>query len=548
MLSTLKLNIILKTLVILTIVWFGVGLFPIINVEGDAALFIAGCERMFNNGILLPPDYFYEWKMQPLTGLLIVLLKYLLPFLSCEYIYLITSFCLMIFYNTVTSIIVSQITKLRWEYVFLLLSFFPSSYTIGYYGNTSIFSSIIFLFAITSIFKNGFNIVSLLLLAVAPSFRIDVVIVYPVLLPLLMLKHCFKRSVVYLIVYAISTVSMTLLLSFFLKSDYMSTFLHYKEIIEQKRLFDFQSFFEVLIGFFSFPGLLFFILGIIEVIRLKKYTILTICVLPLFSLIIAYGDFFGGAPKHLHYTLFSVILASSFSLSVLKSLFLKRKFYFFLIVTFVLFCSFIGVRIYPESKPWLKESYAMIKPKPTIFTIISTNTKYYDFELVFGAGQILPTADEFVLLNGNFFAPFFWNQIKQIELTERNKLIEIILNSDSLEIMSTQSSDWFISHTLHNLGYNIFNAKKADLAKSFSWNKFKYRNNNNNKTIYVQAHLFERNLESITELISNHKFDKFLLYVRWDWQVYMVKELKKSNDRLFVDEISDRLYIVSLKK
>ena len=119
-----KKTLMLRSMVFLTILWSGIGFFPVVNIEGDAALLIAGCERMWMSGVHLPPDFFYSWDMQPLVGLVILMFKYIFQFLSCEQIYVGLSFILSISYNFLASLLVSKLTNTRWEYAFMLIMFF----------------------------------------------------------------------------------------------------------------------------------------------------------------------------------------------------------------------------------------------------------------------------------------------------------------------------------------------------------------------------------------------------------------------------------------
>lgn len=74
-------------LLVLFVAWMCLGIFPLQCYETDGNEIILGCDVMYRNGWSLPPVYSYEYRMQPLITILIVALKHLLPFLTCEQIY-----------------------------------------------------------------------------------------------------------------------------------------------------------------------------------------------------------------------------------------------------------------------------------------------------------------------------------------------------------------------------------------------------------------------------------------------------------------------------
>lgn len=542
-----KKTLLLRLAVFLTVLWSGIGFFPVVNIEGDAALLIAGCERMWMSGVHLPPDFFYSWDMQPLVGLVILMFKYIFQFLSCEQIYVCLSFILSISYNFLASLLVSKLTNTRWEYAFMLIMFFPESYTIGFYGNTVIFASFVFLWGVYFVYKNSFSWIAAFLFALAPVFRVDVLIIYPVVFFVALLNNNAKISFFHTTIYAAITLIFSSLFFYLLAANPFSTFTNYANLTQQKSDFDILSFVSVNIGFFSITGLVIFISGIIIAFIQNKKLHLFIGLLPLILLYIIYGDFDGAAPKHLHYMLFSVLLLSVYSIDAIKTFLMKSKCYISLFVIFFIFCLFIGVKVFPLSKPWVENKYAALNSKPTIFKFFDREFKKSKIEVVFGAGQILPTADENVLLTGNFFTPFYWFIQKQFEVNERNALKDYLKsNKDTLHIMTTQASDWIVAQSLHDFQYLIVNATPYDLSKGFSWNGFEYINNETN--VFVKTYEIQRDFESFEWSFCDFNKDEFLFVVRWDWQMYYIKDLLRNNQKYHIVQLSNRMYkVVKIK-
>ena len=72
--------------------WILVGVFPLYNTfEGDSLRIIAGSSIMYNEGWSVPPALSYQYGMQPAIIYMIVAVKHLLPFLSCNTIYCLLS-------------------------------------------------------------------------------------------------------------------------------------------------------------------------------------------------------------------------------------------------------------------------------------------------------------------------------------------------------------------------------------------------------------------------------------------------------------------------
>lgn len=74
-------------LFILFVLWMCVGIFPLVCYETDSQEVILGCDLLYYNGWKFPPIYCYEYRMQPLTVIMVVAFKHILSFLSCEQIY-----------------------------------------------------------------------------------------------------------------------------------------------------------------------------------------------------------------------------------------------------------------------------------------------------------------------------------------------------------------------------------------------------------------------------------------------------------------------------
>ena len=478
--------------------------------------------------------------MQPLVGLIIVGLKSFLSQLTSEQIYSAFTMLVSIAYLFVCSFFVSKLAKIKWEYCFFLLILFPESYSIAYYPNTAIFSSFVFVIGLLLILKKPLNLLSILLLGIAPLFRIDILAIYPMIILLLWLvldfKNSFKLSLFYaLFIFLIANIGFTLL-----KVNPIKTLVQLGDSVSlTKTTFDIVNFLKINATFYSIPTILMILYGLLSLIKSSNYKLLALSILPIFILYFIYRDFSGGAPKHIHYLLPFIVLLCAISLKYVLNLTKKKKYLFLsAICMLILIQGLIGLRFYPESKPWIGKNYSVQNPRPTVISLFSLRLYNYGLlEAVIGAGQVIPTADELMLLSGNFFTPYYWHDVKKNELEERKVLGKMIQESkDTMYFMTTQASDWPLSQNLHNIGFTIKNNDIESLKNSFS-SDFVFMNGE--KVIRITCKTLDRNPESFNSAISTFKHRPLYIMTLWDWQQYFVNER-----RTFAMPVSNQFSIV----
>jgi len=529
-------TLILRAFIFLTLIWLSIGYFPILNIEGDSALFSAGCERLSQGKLSLPPVYFYEWDMQPLVGFIVVSAKHLFPHFTCEQIYYVFTILCSLIYFFVAALFVSKLTKIRWEYCFFILLLFPESYSIGYYSNTTIFASLVSLLAFLIILKKPLNPISMLLLGIAPLLRVDVLAIYPVIL-LLFWRHLdLKKSLYYSVFYAIGVLVICSIGFWLLKANPLATLNEYNELLDhQSPSIDFKSFIMINAAFYLISMLILIFIGTSNLYKSKQYKLLFLCLLPIIILYIIYRDFSGAATKHIQYLLPFVSILVVYGLMVLKRQIVGKKYVTsFIILVLIIGQGFIGVRVFPNSKPWLTKIYSAQYPQPKIATLFSHSVKKVGkVEVVIGAGQIVSTADEYMLLSGNFFAPSYWYKLKKNELYERRILEKIITEnkSDTLYFMTTQASDWSLSQHLHGIGFGIQGATADNLKGAFSSNFHFVRGS---KTIIVNCAFLDRTTESFNNAFNTIKNRPLYFMAMWDWQLYLANE--KQTDALPISQ------------
>lgn len=416
-------------LFILFALWMCIGIFPLVCYESDSQEVILGCDLLYYNGWQFPPTYCYEYRMQPLTVITIVALRHLLSFLTCEQIY-----CLLSAISSFVFLIGSvefarNITQQSRAKILIAAMFLPEMYAIAMYPNSAIPAAACFIWALYGIIKNR-HWAAILLMCIAPLFRVDVVIVYPVILPLLIFQgKTWKKAFVISSIYCIIIVAVGLLLFRLCRADVLSAFSGYEEWNEK------IGFISILIAIFGFYSIIYFILlpiGIVRMLREKLWKEMFLVLLPIILLHFVYRSM-GCAAKHYLYIAPFVIIAGVRALIWFynvgqREIWLKRLCSVSLILIFTL-----SVRITPPNRPWVNNDKAYTGTIIIPFSSISISS--YTISFGIGAGQFTPTHDEKMLASGLLFYSWHIHSYKNELKISQKKLKETIDSLPTSEIV-----------------------------------------------------------------------------------------------------------------
>ena len=181
-------------LLALFVIWVLVGVFPLQCYETDGQVITFGCDVTYREGWSLPPLYTYEYRQQPLITILITALKHVLPFFTCEQIYYVfTVLCSFAFLIGCVEF-GQRIVKTSRTKLLIAAMLLPEMYAIAMYSNSAIPAAALMIWALILTMKQK-HWQSVLLLCLATWFRVDIVTVYPVILPLLYFNgRSFKQS------------------------------------------------------------------------------------------------------------------------------------------------------------------------------------------------------------------------------------------------------------------------------------------------------------------------------------------------------------------
>ena len=365
---------------VLFFIWICIGIFPLTCYESDSMHVIAGCNIMYNQGLTFPPVYSYLYEMQPLVTYTVVGFKYIFPFLTCEQIYcLLSAICGALF--IVESVnFVYRITSFRKIFILLSLFLIPESFAISMYPNSAIFAAVFFVCALNRLLDGKFY-VAMVLMVIAPLYRIDILIVYPVVFFIFLFQRkSVKESITRSVFLAVLILLFVTIGYWGLRANPLTALTGYNGMNETH---SFAS--QVKFAVFTFYTILNFVfvpMGLVVLFREKKFGIIGIALIPFVSLISVYAmrwiyERVKGKPV-LKYGIVSIV---------------------------VLFLC-LGIRIdFPDS-PWRNVPDSDAKLGPYVQLCRENYTKYH-VTIGVGVGQLIPTLDEYMLLSGNLFYPFY---------------------------------------------------------------------------------------------------------------------------------------------
>lgn len=530
-------------LLTLFVIWILVGVFPPLCYEADGMEITLGCEIMYREGWSFPPIYSYEYRMQPLITILIVALRHLLPFFTCEQIY-----CLFTALSSVIFLIGCvefgrHIVKTSRIKILIATMLLPEMYAIAMYSNSAIPSAACFIWALLLITRQKYW-QSIMLMCIGVWFRIDIVTVYPVLLPLLYYEgFSFKKIIGISSIYAVFIVGISVMGFWLMNAEALGTFGSYErwsDIITPILRF------YAIYGFYSLSYFILLPIGICVIAFQKRWKELFLVLLPILLLHIVMAEF-GNASKHFLYNAPFVIIAGVYALLWLEEKVCNRPILKWMVVGLALLFFTVSIRRKQLDIPWLQK--VPLHNVGIVASLTSINLGNSDVVLAIGAGPQVITRDEYMLGSGHFFYSWYIHCIKCIMEEWRFQQKIVLDKAPSANILTLEYSTAapLVSKYLSE-GYHF------RLQKDMP-NKYYY-------TIYNKDRYLHYWRVYLTE--EEHSSQKVLSYIDSLSQVfpkgddYIMSSLEHFGTERFLDEIAEtgriekkapRLYkIVNQKK
>ena len=431
-------------------IWVMIGVFPLTCYESDSMHLITGCDLMVQQGWKFPPVYSYGYDMQPLITYMVVGTKHLCPRLSCEEIYCLMTALAAFMLAIVTISLVHRMTAIKREWILLGMFLIPEAAAIGMYPNSAVFAALFFTSGLWMMAKKKFLWAGLLL-GVAPLFRMDVLIVYPVCACLLWWmgygwKRCIGRSVLL----AAWTVTFICCCCCGLGADPMESLFTYNSFNETLAYSSLVIY--AVVAFYTLPGLGLVIYGIFLSGRRKAWKLMAVALVPALLLHVMFRHT-GCAAKHYLYLIpFTLLMA----VPALKQLFhiCSRRMKWGLTVGIILFLT-VSVRICLPQYEWIERQGAAGQAGP-LWTIYREQVTPYQASVGIGTGQIIPTADEYMLASGNLFYPFYINRFKRTLAGRMEKMKEYLSDREDYDLLVFSWQDeYHYTNRLADEGYRI---------------------------------------------------------------------------------------------
>ena len=394
-------------LFVLFALWMCLGIFPLVCYEGDSLEVIMGCEVMHQNGWTFPPTLEYEYRMQPLTYILIVALKKILTFLTCGQIYFLISVVSSFAFLIGCIEFARRITQEKRVRILLAAMMLPEMYAIAMYPNSAIPAAALFIWAFICIYYCKY-VIAAVLLCIAPLFRVDVVIVYPAIFPLFIyMGKPLGKSIIFSAIYAITVTVVSLFFFWLFNANVLTSLYSYDS---WNKIIPISQNLVSIFAYYSLAYVILLPLGLCLLIRDKFWKELFLVLLPIVILHYVYRSM-GCAAKHYLYISPFVIIAGVRALSWIISVVRDRPLIKWVSIVLVVLFNTVSLRIVPQSRPWFKDG--LIYNAAMIVPIGSTHISSTKVSLGIGAGQYLPTLDEKMMVSGHFFYPLYIHEVKK---------------------------------------------------------------------------------------------------------------------------------------
>ena len=407
-------------LLCLFLAWTAIGAFPLYcSFEGDALRIIASSSVMYNQGWNVPPLVSYQYGMQPLIIYMIVAVKHLLPFLSCNAIYSMLSAAAALAAIPLAVSLVHHLTGLGKTLVLCAFILLPETYAIATFPNSSVFSYLLTLWALLLLVKEARLWKPLTLMCIASLFRIDIVIVYPVIFFIFLYQgKSFKQSLAYSIVAAIAVVAVAVAVYMPLKANPFETLEAADKMNQSKSLL--TKVFIAIYSYYTIVNLVLLPIGIICLCKGGKWRLLAVALLPI-VLIHYFYRYNGGACKHYLYLLPFVAILTSQALHWLTDFCRKHKAVGYALCTALVLFYIVSLRFDIPDKPWRNGEDSVSKKGPNL-TLFEASNNPYHWQIGLGTSLGYYTEDELMVFSGHLFYPFYIYKVKSEQQQHINQV------------------------------------------------------------------------------------------------------------------------------
>ena len=498
------------------IIYFSIGFFPIIPIEGDSINIANGISQFDKYGIG-ENDFSYSYDVQAGSYVLSYFISKIFGIQSSYKSFAILSGFSGLIVILLSSLLISNKLKINFIIPFLFIFLFQETFSEIYYANTNVIAT---LFAIISFFilykyKNVYF--SALFFSIAIWCRIDIILVgliFPfIIYSELNVKKSIKTIFIFIILSALF-LSVLFLITKVNPLNIIDRFLgHTKEtsgFTGTKNInipFIGSSDIKSMLSFFTFFSMFSILSGIYIAFKKSDHKIIIFIlggIIPLF--IVLAGSF--TTPKYIYYTIPFFTYISVYSI---KNIIKNR---IGLILLGILFFQYIiGLNVVFKSKPYFPSSH----PKGITLINKSLDNNVIDkIRINIGAGNYINTDDGYRLFSGLLFAPITWNNIKMEREQYLNDINKIVNENDTIYTMQYASSS-YVKYILIQNDWNLQNLVKH--KNDFNYLIFTKKN----RTIYLYFdQIDDRKKYKILANQIEQKENTFLVKIHpWEYNLHL---------------------------
>ena len=507
------------------------GCFPFVSFETDSMAIASACQHIINTGAFEASVLGHSFDMQSGAYFLIVSSAKLLSITTLD-AYFILSVCATIVYFTCIVLFVRRLTNFHFLPICIALFLFQEISTLAYYPNSTVLGAATWLSGVLIALyrpKIKYVLFSGFILGIAGWIRIDILFVFPAVLPaLFIVTKDLKKAIQFSFYLAIISIPTILALMHFSGAE-VAGFLGYTD--DHGTLFKMSNNIGLLdihlirahLSSFSLLLITLITFGIIYLVKQKRWNFIALL---LFGIVFYYllGINNTVAPKHLAsaipFWLIIALFGWEFILSITK--------YHKLIIALILLPLFIfqyliGFVFEIKSVPYANKEYAILHAAPELVKIaqINLNKKgIADLKVNLGAGTKIPSSDEILLSSGIAFNPFSWNIMKN-KKRATNEAIIAYLNSlpsgkDQTIIVAGGSSQLLVN-ILMNQGYQWDN-DSSNFIKTL-----RFHSDKNQIILAIEKDFKKYDPQSFQNIFTKYAPNTPVVFL-WDWHIYTMNE------------------------
>ncbi len=425
-----KSEAILYFVFILLFIYYSLPIFTIAPIEGDGTGFANGAT------IMLQSKWGNNWAAYSFTtqsgtyALITVISKItgLTPLLTFS---ILSSICSLLFI-ILSGALVSKITSINFPVCGIVILLFQEAMTGGYYANTNVIASV---FVISSLYLSWSSrgklyetIIIGLLMGLASWIRFDAIIVSPAIF-FLLYRSNWKESLKHLFIIYTVMILTSIIALYGSGSNFHSILGNAISVVGSQAIGTTDlgvpliggTVFKSLLAYFSALLIFLIILGIIMLIRTRKWVILGFVI---FGIVPFYCIYSGAinTPKYMYYLIpFWGLLAIFGIIQVRRISEGRHKIFIFFVMSILSLQYLIGIQASFKSKPWFNG------PDPTILSVFKFSMSkgpISNVSIVIGPGSLITTGEGDRLSSGLLFAPLYWSKEKR----DLNAEISIVMS------------------------------------------------------------------------------------------------------------------------